>query len=92
MSGKDNVGTSGGVAIDKTEGSGYDDCSSFDTLNVAIRWPRTTLALPQAGHAGAALHSSVLRRFQALNVRGLVKLECDCASQFNFSSAFQHLT
>ena len=63
MSGKDNVGTSGGVAIDKTEGSGHDDCSSFDTLNVAIRWPRTHPALPQAGHAGAALHSSVIRRF-----------------------------
>jgi len=66
VSGKDNVGTSGGVAIDKTEGSGYGDCSSFDTLNVAIRWPRTTPALPQAGHAGAALHSSVIRSFYRL--------------------------
>jgi len=41
VSGKDNVGTSGGVAIDKIDRSGYGDCSSFDTLNVAIRWPRT---------------------------------------------------
>ena len=60
MSGKDNVGTSGGVTIDKIDSSGYGDCSSFDTLNVAIRWPRTPPALPQAGHAGAALHSSVM--------------------------------
>ena len=81
MSGKDNVGTSGGVAIDKIDRSGYGDCSSFDTLNVAIRWPRTPPPYPKPAMPAPLYTRQLFAAFELLErCVQLLRLERACAN------------